>query len=213
MNTFQQLFNLDFGKPPVIDTFMQNGDEHIGHWLVGVNSKGMLTVMWDGSDPFVPDMILATGEFIQRIIVNGDATIVFWKDDTKTVVKRSPDTEYSLYNAVTAALAIKLFGSNSKLQKVIERKTVIQNRKHGKKVAKSEPDGWGCLTARFKLGDRVVLANPDQEDEATKALFADNNLVVVPKTIDGKVTVLAGHMDGLKRFDIEPERLALYDRT
>lgn len=62
----------------------------------------------------------------KRIIRNGPATIVFWADDTKTIVKCAPDEEDNAYAAFTAALAIKIFGSNSGLKKLIKEKTVVQ---------------------------------------------------------------------------------------
>ena len=49
----------------------------------------------------------------KRIIYNGPATIVFWNDGTKTVVKRAKKDKDNKYNAFCAALAIKLYGSNS----------------------------------------------------------------------------------------------------
>lgn len=58
-----------------------------------------------------------------RILRNGPATIVFWGDGTKTVVKRAPDEPDNEYTAFTAALAIKIFGSNSKLKKIVKTKT------------------------------------------------------------------------------------------
>lgn len=67
-----------------------------------------------------------------RILKNGVATIVFWTDGTKTVVKCGKDETPDDYDAFTAALAIKLFGSNSKLKKVIKEKTVVQQPKKGK---------------------------------------------------------------------------------
>lgn len=65
----------------------------------------------------------------ERIIKSGNATIVFWKDGTKTVVKCAADEEPNEYNAFTAALAIKLFGTNSHVKKIIKNKTVIQEKK------------------------------------------------------------------------------------
>ena len=55
-----------------------------------------------------------------RILRSGPATIVFWPDGTKTVVKRAPDEEDNAYAAFTAALGIKIFGSNSKLKKTVK---------------------------------------------------------------------------------------------
>ena len=61
------------------------------------------------------------GEYTpKRILRHGPATIVFWGDGTKTVVKRAPDEPDNEYTAFTAALAIKIFGSNSKLKKIVK---------------------------------------------------------------------------------------------
>lgn len=57
-----------------------------------------------------------------KIIVNGPATIVFWEDGTKTVVKCAKGESWEIYNAFTAALAIKVFGSNSKIKKILKTK-------------------------------------------------------------------------------------------
>ncbi len=64
-----------------------------------------------------------------RILKSGNRTIVFWYDGTKTIVKRSEDTEDNDYEAFTAALAIKVFGSNSALKRIIKNKTVQQKSK------------------------------------------------------------------------------------
>lgn len=56
----------------------------------------------------------------KKIISNYPATIVFWKDGTKTVVKCAAGTDPDLYNAFCAAVCKKIFGSNSHLKKVIE---------------------------------------------------------------------------------------------
>lgn len=65
----------------------------------------------------------------KRILRSGIATIVFWEDGSKTVVKRSPDEPDNEYAAFTAALAIRIFGSNSKVKKVIKTKTEEQKSK------------------------------------------------------------------------------------
>ena len=63
----------------------------------------------------------------KRIIRCGPATIVFWLDGEKTVVKRSPGEEDSLYAAYCAALAIRVHGSNSALKRMIDSMVVYQN--------------------------------------------------------------------------------------
>ncbi len=59
---------------------------------------------------------------VEKIITNGPATIVFWNDRTKTIVKCDIDDEDDLYNAVASALAKKVFGSTSKFHKTIDKK-------------------------------------------------------------------------------------------
>lgn len=69
-----------------------------------------------------------------KIIRSGDCTIVFWDDDTKTIVRKSADvSDDSLYTAFTAAFAIKMYGSNSKLKKIIKEAYVEQKPRKEKK--------------------------------------------------------------------------------
>lgn len=55
----------------------------------------------------------------KKIIYNGPATIVFWDDGTKTVVKRSEKDIDNKYNAFCAALAKKIYGNNSKINSIV----------------------------------------------------------------------------------------------
>lgn len=57
---------------------------------------------------------------VKRIIHSGPCTIVFWEDNTKTVVRCSENDIYDEYSAFCSALAIKLYGTNSHLKKVIK---------------------------------------------------------------------------------------------
>lgn len=76
---------------------------------------------------------------VNKIIVNGDATIVFWADGDKTIVKKSADDEFDLHHAFCAALAKKIYGHNSTVKKMIERKTKIQSLKHVR-APKAKPE-------------------------------------------------------------------------
>lgn len=70
-----------------------------------------------------------------RIVKSGRATIVFWDDGTKTVVKRSADEPDNDYNAFCAALAIHTFGSNSAVKRIIKQKVEVQEKRRKKKYA------------------------------------------------------------------------------
>lgn len=55
----------------------------------------------------------------EKILYNGPATIVFWKDGTKTVVKAMDGVDANPYHGFTAALAKKIYGSSSKVNKIV----------------------------------------------------------------------------------------------
>ena len=69
----------------------------------------------------------------RRIIYNDPATIVFWDDGTKTVVKRSDSTKpkerFNKYHAFCAALAKKLYGNNSRVNAYVESGIVQKPKK------------------------------------------------------------------------------------
>ena len=58
-----------------------------------------------------------------RIIYNSPATIVFLSDGTKTVVKKRKGEKFNEYNAFCAALAKKVFESNSAVNKIVKSGT------------------------------------------------------------------------------------------
>lgn len=55
-----------------------------------------------------------------KIIYNGPATIVFWVDGTKTIVKKSKKEKDNKYNAFCAALAKKIYGTNSNVNRIVK---------------------------------------------------------------------------------------------
>ena len=71
---------------------------------------------------------------VDRILASGNRTIVFWEDGTKTVVRKSDNTPYSYYDAFTAALAKKVYGNNSQVNRIVENNVWEQerNRRTGK---------------------------------------------------------------------------------
>lgn len=74
----------------------------------------------------------------KRIIRNGIATIVFWNDGTKTIVKCAEDDEPDDYMAFCAAYCKKVFGSNSQLKRVIKNaRNAKSEKKKDKKVYSS----------------------------------------------------------------------------
>lgn len=131
--------------------------------------RGM--VMWEIAKAFTP----------QRILRHGIATIVFWKDGTKTVVKRHADEPDNEYAAFTAALGVKIFGSNSQIKSVLRHKTETVEPK-GKKSGPTE-------TREFREGDRVMYTGGLPYDNGDHQFYP-------PKGTVGTVTaVVAGEGD------------------
>ena len=89
-------------------------------------------------DPFkvwlkeVADSINVKKLMPDRILKSGNATIVFWNDGGKTIVKRAEDEPDNEYTAFTAALAKRVFGSNNAIKKIIKTKTEVQKLKDDK---------------------------------------------------------------------------------
>ena len=59
----------------------------------------------------------------KRIMRSGRATIVFWEDGSKTVVKLQEGESDNSYLAFLAALGKKIYGSNSHIKHLIEDTT------------------------------------------------------------------------------------------
>lgn len=58
---------------------------------------------------------------VKKIMHNGPATIVFWKDGTKTVVRLKEGDKYDPYAAFTAAVAKRLYGKTMKISEIVDR--------------------------------------------------------------------------------------------
>jgi len=77
----------------------------------------------------------------RQIIYNDPATIVFWSDGSKTVVKRMDNEAWNPYNAFCAALAKRIYGSNSQVNRLV-KSGVFQTKKDKavKKEDKADAD-------------------------------------------------------------------------
>lgn len=66
---------------------------------------------------------------VKKIIYHYPATIVLWEDGTKTVVKSNPHDYIipSAYTGFCVAVAKKVFGSTTRLNKIFDEKVVYQD--------------------------------------------------------------------------------------
>lgn len=66
---------------------------------------------------------------VKKIIFSGPKTIVLWSDGTKTIVSMSKDeAKFDPEAAFCAAYTKKMFGSNSKIKRVIKEKSNYEER-------------------------------------------------------------------------------------
>lgn len=65
---------------------------------------------------------------LDKIIFNDPATIAFWNDGTKTIVKCTEGQTFSEYYGYLAALAKKLFGTNGAINRIIKEKREYGNQ-------------------------------------------------------------------------------------
>lgn len=59
--------------------------------------------------------------FIEEVIFNPPATVVYWKDGTKTVVKCKADEEFDYEKGLAMAICKKLYGNGYAFHKVFKK--------------------------------------------------------------------------------------------
>ena len=59
--------------------------------------------------------------FIEDVIFNPPATVVFWKDGTKTVVKCKADEEFDYEKGLAMAICKKLYGNGYAFHKIFKK--------------------------------------------------------------------------------------------
>ena len=81
---------------------------------------------------------------VKKIIFSGPKTIVLWSDGTKTIVSMSKDeTHFDPEAAFCAAYTKKIFGTNSKIKRIIKEKSNIEQHQRivEEKLKMEEKDG------------------------------------------------------------------------
>lgn len=97
-----------------LDASVRINEEDLSLFMFDLNkepdTKGDKTKM----GAYIPDNLLP-----KQIIYSNPATIVFWGDGTKTVVKVSDKENFNPYYGFCAALAKKVYGNNSLVNKIV----------------------------------------------------------------------------------------------
>ena len=96
---------------------------------------------------------------IDHVVFSGPATIVFWEDGTKTIVKCMEGEKFERYAGFAAACMKKMFGSTSRAKSVMEyftlEKPVVE-----KKKKKKEDDA--PLPGQMTIDDMIPTPTVDK---------------------------------------------------
>ncbi len=93
---------------------------------------------------------------IDHIFYDDIATVVFWKDGTKTIVKCPEGTPYDEYTAFCVAVAKKFYGTNSAVKRVIKKKArYSKKRQIAKTVCGEHSVKEGNMIYPYKA-DRII---------------------------------------------------------
>ena len=74
---------------------------------------------------------------VKKILYNPPALIVFWGDDTTTLVKCAENETFNVYHGFCAALAKKVYGCNNRVNKIVG-KAIREKSKDEKKELKKK---------------------------------------------------------------------------
>lgn len=110
----------------------------------------------------VPSMI----PDIEDVIFNGPATIVFWKDGTKTVVKAQDDDEFDPEKGLAMAISKKALGNNRDYYKVFQKRC----GKYWKDLAKAEKEAEDFSACLRKLQKVCTHTAAEAVENANKNL-------------------------------------------
>lgn len=95
-------------------------------------------------------------------------TTVLWNDGTRTTVKLSDDDIYDEYSAFCAALAKRIYGSNSRIKKIIKTQGRFllskEEKKARKKERKERAEMNSASTALKNLNDAFRSFFKDEEE-------------------------------------------------
>lgn len=121
-----------------------------------------------------------TGMDIQRIVFNPPATIVFWKDGTKTVVKCQKDQEFNPYFGFCTAVAKRIYGNNSRVNRMVEEAEYVKPKE---KKEKKSTDGISAMAESLenfkKIVDNItndIFGSPDGYHSEEISLLEDTEL-------------------------------------
>lgn len=94
-------------------------------------------------------------DYVDHIFYDNVATVVFWTDGTKTVVKCAEGTPYDEYSAFCIALAKKIYGNNSALKRAIKNHAKYSKKRQIEKKFNDAADNFEKVETENKIEEAV----------------------------------------------------------
>lgn len=113
---------------------------------------------------------------IRKVIFNDPATVVFWSDNTKTVVKCGPEDTYDMEKGLAMAIVKKMAGNDNRFHKVFKQWckpdgmhevaiTSTQVLKELNKMAAQTKDGITGLLAEARMAIHRGYSAADKNEK------------------------------------------------
>ena len=118
-----------------IESIVHNIEHRITQYNKKKGQKNMMTARGNGKTKYVSDLLKDAFRFnpIKDVIFNDPATIVFWTDGTKTVVKCQPGETFDPEKGLAMAISKKVLGNDYGYYETFAKYVGRYNKKHKEK--------------------------------------------------------------------------------
>ena len=133
---------------------------------------------------------------VKQIIFNDPATIVYWQDGTKTVVKTMHGDTFNEEYGVAMAYMKKMFGSSTGFKKLVakyksEKKPVSKVEKEVRKETNNK-DNSAMNIKKRKIGDKVVIKKDLVEGTMLNGAYVNDEMI----DFKGKEAIIVDYCNG-----------------
>lgn len=113
-------------------------------------------------------LMLNVGTSIRNVIFSGPATIVFWNDGTKTVVKCQPGDDYDRHMGLAMACAKKLLGNTGSYYEVFKKwiPGAYQDVQPARKATKEEWEEFG----KYLKGEEILVQSAQTDSKSVREI-------------------------------------------
>lgn len=110
-----------------IDHLIQSYDLYNNYWKIKCNNLEDRTTKAESKNlslhtkTVIHNNSVIMEDTIKKVIFSGPKTIILWKDGTKTITTCGEGDHYDKYVGFCTAVTKKMFGSTSKVKKILDK--------------------------------------------------------------------------------------------